>query len=208
MVTVLCPRAIAASIRSMVSSGHLICAKWTSLGSSMPASAIARRTASAVASICADRPSSSGREITGLGNADAQPLAGDALASAGRGGHCAREHREMRAEHAFGAADITNAIFCSRRGDSPSRGASAAQSAATAYSREIIHPAIALGLPSTARMVAGSMVPASIRFSRPETSPGPLVGIRTTSTRNRAHGHSSSWSPVKPASVDADPVAC
>jgi hypothetical protein len=54
-------RRVSASVmRCAVSSGHLICTKWTSAGSMMPASAIAARTPSATWSTCARRPICSG----------------------------------------------------------------------------------------------------------------------------------------------------
>ena len=57
-----CRETDAASMRSLVRSGHLICTKCTSCGSTMAASAMAATTAFAVSSICALRPSSSGRK--------------------------------------------------------------------------------------------------------------------------------------------------
>ena len=59
-VAVFAPRRAASSMRSLVSSGHLICTKCTSAAEAMPASFIAAATALAVSSICAWRPISSG----------------------------------------------------------------------------------------------------------------------------------------------------
>ena len=56
------PAALAAAILAEVSSGHFTCTKCTSAGEPMPASAMAARTAAAVASICAPRPISCGRK--------------------------------------------------------------------------------------------------------------------------------------------------
>src|SRR5204863_8383850 len=53
------PRACAAVIASSVSSGHLICTKWTSAGDAMPADAIASRTPASTLRTRAIVPSSS-----------------------------------------------------------------------------------------------------------------------------------------------------
>src|SRR3954447_2818828 len=80
--------------------------------------------------------------------------------------------------------DITKAMRCSTScGDSPSRGASAVHSAATAYSRvKSLTPPLPSVLPRIARMDAGSIAPEPIMLINPETSPGPLVAILMTPT--------------------------
>src|ERR1700722_4157910 len=79
--------------------------------------------------------------------------------------------------------DITNAMRAST-----SRGASlrcderALHNAATAYSRvKSLTPPLPSVLPSTATMDEGSSAPLSTRAMRPDTSPGPWVGMRITS---------------------------
>ena len=79
--------------------------------------------------------------------------------------------------------DMTKAILASTsRGASLRRGDSALHKAATAYSRvKSFTPPLPSVLPKTARMDEGSSAPLSISAMRPETSPGPLVGMRVTS---------------------------
>ena len=79
--------------------------------------------------------------------------------------------------------DMTNAMRAST-----SRGASlrceerALHNAATAYSRvKSLTPPLPSVLPSTATMDEGSSAPPSMSAIRPDTSPGPLVGMRITS---------------------------
>lgn len=62
-------------------------------------------------------------------------------------------------------------------------GDSASHSDASAYSRvKLFTPPLPSVLPSTARIVAGSTVPAAISAMSPDTSPGPFVGMRMTLT--------------------------
>ena len=90
--------------------------------------------------------------------------------------------------------DITNAILASTsRGARPRCGASASRNAATAYSRvKSLTPPLPSVLPSTAMISDGATLPLSISAISPETSPGPLVGIRKTSTCDWPFGHSAS----------------
>src|SRR4030088_2639145 len=80
--------------------------------------------------------------------------------------------------------DITNAIRSSTRFAGRSTyGARATHNAETAYSRvKSLTPPFPSVFPSIARIDLGSILPASIKLSRPETSLGLLVAMRTTPT--------------------------
>ena len=151
----------------------------------MPASAIAAATAFVVSVSCAFRPISSGRKL----RVWAMPI----LSRLPAGAFCATPLSDsLRVKTVICGLstpsvppDMTKAIRSSTRiGSGSARyGASATESAEPAYSRvKSFTPPLPSVLPRIARIDAGSIRPASINRVRPETSPGPLVGIRITST--------------------------
>jgi hypothetical protein len=118
-----------------------------------------------------------------MGDADAQPLvARSAVRSLSA--QAAREHGKVRTEDPFGTPghDEGNLVFDRARGEAQIRRQRIAQDRHSIFAGEIVDPAVASVLPSTARIDDGETLPASISRMRPETSPGPLVGMRTTST--------------------------
>ena len=158
------------------SSGHFTCTKCTSAACAMPASAIASRTACAVASICARRPISSGWKsrvrawpMTSLGP---RPVAGAAA------------HRvntvKCGASTPSVPPDMTSATRCAASsGLMPSCAASQAHQALLAYSRvkSLTQPLPSV-LPITATMSSGRSTLASTRACTPDRSPGPLQATR------------------------------
>ena len=170
-------------MRSLVSKGHLIWTKCTSLTSSIPASRIAIATAFIVAPICASRPISSGRKSRVWATPTLKRFSPAPSSAAPQ--HRLRANTVICGESTPSVPpDMTNAILASTaRGASFKCGASALHNAATAYSRvKSFTPPLPSVFPSTARMDSGASAPLSIRAMRPETSPGPLVGMRVTST--------------------------
>ena len=86
-------------------------------------------------------------ELAGLGDADTQPLAGDA-AGQSFGDRPTREDREMRTEHAFGAARHDEGDFPLHvvLGEADIGRKRTAQRRNGIFAREIIDAAVALGL--------------------------------------------------------------
>ena len=151
----------------------------------MPASRMAACTALTVSSICDCAADLLRQKIARMGDADAQALAAVRRDSRPRPA-AAREHGEMRAEHAFGAARHDKRDLLLRLRAVAARDAATAHrtSAATAYSRvKSLTPPLPSVLPSTARIDAGVDLARLDQLAcRPDTSPGPLVGMRITST--------------------------
>ena len=180
-------------MRSLVSKGHLIWTKWTSLDSSIPASRIAMRPPSS--SRRSARPGRSPRAGSrGYGRRPRSNAFSPAPSSAAPQ-HGLRANTVICGESTPSVPpDMTNAILASTaRGASCKCGASALHNAATAYSRvKSFTPPLPSVFPSTARMDSGASAPLSMRAMRPETSPGPLVGMRVTSTEIRLHDYSAS----------------
>ena len=160
----------------------MIWTKCTSATASMRASRIAASTAFIVSAIWASRPISSGRKS----RVWATPTLRRFLlgrSSAPSGGRPRANTVTCGDSTPSVPPDMTNAIRLSTaRGASLRCDESALHNAATAYSRvKSFTPPLPSVLPKTARMDDGSSAPLSIRAIRPETSPGPLVGMRITS---------------------------
>ncbi len=152
----------------------------------MPASRIAVCTAVIVSSICTLRPISSGRKLRVWAIPMLRRLLSPALAWARGASSTSLREKTVRCGESTPSVppDMTKAILSSTSdGGSLRCGDSAWHSAATAYSRvKSLTPPFPSVLPSTARIDAGATLPASMNLISPETSPGPLVGMRQTST--------------------------
>ena len=107
-----------------------------------------------------------------MSDADAEPLAARGRSSA-VGVGCARTRSGAADSTPSVPPDMTKAILSSTaRGASSRCGDSASHNAATAYSRvKSLTPPLPSVLPSTARIVAGSILPVSISAMRPERRP-------------------------------------
>ncbi len=152
----------------------------------MPASAMAIRTARAVSSIWAARPSSSGRKARVCEMPTARRFAPPFPVAALR-----RVNTEACGLSTPSVPpDITMATRASTSsGSQPRLGARAWAKARQAYSRvKSLTPPLPSVLPRMATMSRASSVPARSSFVRPDTSPGPRIGIRCSSTRRALAG--------------------
>ena len=172
------PRASAEATRSAVSSGHLICTKWTSSAAFEPRVAIAARTPSATA-----RPARADR---GAHRAAARCASARASAPGASGRPITRlKHHEMRRERALrapghrqfrvlGAGLAVHPHSCNARVAKPRE-------------KSLTRPLPSV-LPKTATTAFTSIAPSRMRASSPETSSGALAEMRCTNARRVTAG--------------------
>src|SRR5262249_7064163 len=175
------PRADASVMASAVSSGHLICTKWTSAASRMPASAIAALTAFSTSRIWTIVPSSSDLHTRVLATPATRPRPGRGAPGTSRRTNTVTWGVMMPSV----PPDMMN---CTRENTSSgvvwSRAASSAAYADVAKPRlQSFTQPLPSVLPSTAITSRGDTVPSSMSLARPPTSSGPAVGSRWISMR-------------------------
>src|SRR3984885_2986090 len=147
---------------------------------------MALRTATAVSAIWGCRPSSSGRNSRGCAMPMLRRLPSVRRAGAVESGvrvntvMCGLSTPSVPPDMTKGMRSSTSSV------EMPRKGASAPASVTVAYSRvKSLTPPFPSVFPRMARIDFGSIPPALISLIRPEVSPGPEVGMRTTSTEDR-----------------------